>query len=125
MLRLNRYSYFFSTGAEVSYVDFKLGDTEGWVRFTKEGSAKEILEKLTDGKLKICDSDVIFTAIEGEEEKSYLEKSIGEMVKRRKNQKNYSRQNKGKNRGGRQGGRKRRQDNSDDAPPSKIKAAES
>ncbi|XP_028160865.1 la protein homolog [Ostrinia nubilalis] len=109
-------------GAEVAYIDFKVGDTEGWVRLAKENSAKEIAEKITDGKIKIGEKDVVFKILEGDEETEYLTKTVEEMVKRRKNQKNNSRQNKGKNKGGYKQGRKRRQDQNDDGPPSKVKA---
>ncbi|KAL0848881.1 hypothetical protein ABMA28_013284 [Loxostege sticticalis] len=111
-------------GAEVAYIDFKVGDTEGWVRLAKENSAKELAEKITDGKIKIGEKEVVFKLLEGDEEKAYLDKTAEEMVKRRKNQKNNSRQNKGKYKGNRQG-RKRKQDQHDDAPPSKVKADDS
>lgn len=108
-------------GADVAYIDFKVGDTEGWARLAKENSAIEIAEKITDGKLKIGEKDVVFKLLEGSEEKTYLDKTVGEMVKRRKNQKNHGKQHKGFKNKGRQG-RKRKQDRHDDAPPSKVKA---
>ncbi|XP_046961656.1 la protein homolog [Vanessa cardui] len=110
-------------GQEIAYVDFKVGDTEGWVRLTKENSAKEIAEKITDGKIKIGESDVLFRVLEDEEEKTYLDKTIEEMSKRRKNMKNFK-QNKGKNFKGKQG-RKRKPDQNNDGPPAKIKANDS
>ncbi|XP_037972604.2 la protein homolog [Plutella xylostella] len=113
-------------GAEVAYIDFKVGDKDGWVRLTKEDSAKELHSKLTDGKLKIGDSEVLFTVLEGDEETEYLQRTVDEMSKRRKNQRNNKYQNrggKGNYRGkGNYQNRKRKQDGHDDAPASKVKA---
>lgn len=86
----------------------------------KENNAKEVGEKLTDGKIKIGESEVVFRVLEGDEEKAYLDKTVEEMSKRRKNMKNFK-QNKGKNFKGKHQGRKRKQDQHGDAPPSKIK----
>ncbi|CAH2105009.1 unnamed protein product [Euphydryas editha] len=109
-------------GEEIAYIDFKVGDAEGWVRLSKENKAKELVEKLTDGKVKIGDSEVVFRVLEEEEEKTYLNKTIEEMSKRRKNMKNFK-QNKGKSFKGKQG-RKRKQDQTD-GPPAKVKATDS
>ncbi|XP_013200673.1 la protein homolog [Amyelois transitella] len=111
-------------GAEVAYIDFNVGDTEGWVRLSKEDSAKGIFDKITDGKLKIVDKDVPFKLIEGDEERAYLNKSAEEMVKRRKNQKNFSKQKRG-NFKGKQNNRKRKGGQNEDGPPAKVNAAES
>lgn len=110
----------FILGAEIAYIDFKVGDTEGWVRMAKENVAKEVVEKITDGKIKIGDSEVVFRMLEGDEEITYLEKTVEEMSKRRKNIKSFK-QNKNKNFKGKQG-RKRKQGQHEDAPPSKVKA---
>ncbi|XP_047544634.1 la protein homolog [Vanessa atalanta] len=110
-------------GQEIAYVDFKVGDAEGWVRLSKENSAKELAEKITDGKIKIGESEVVFRVLEDEEEKTYLDKTVEEMSKRRKNMKNFK-QNKGKNFKGKQG-RKRKPDHNNDGPPAKIKANDS
>lgn len=97
------------------------------MRFVKENAAKEALEKITDNKIKITDEEVVFKLLEGDEEKAYLDKTIEEMLKRRRNMK-QNKFNKGKNfkgnrgqKGGDRGGRKRRQDNHDDAPSRKVK----
>ncbi|KAM3962730.1 la autoantigen-like [Aphomia sociella] len=108
-------------GADVAYIDFKVGDSEGWVRLAKENTAKGVSEKITDGKIKINDKDVVFRVLEGDEEKAYLDKTVEEMVKRRKNQKSHHKQHKGKHFKGKQG-RKRKPDHNDDGPPTKIKA---
>ncbi|XP_053611968.1 la protein homolog [Plodia interpunctella] len=111
-------------GAEVAFIDFKVGDVEGWVRLVKENTAKVVFEKLTDGKLKIGDKDVTFKLVEGDEEREFLDKTAEEMVKRRKNQKNFSKQ-KGRNFKGKQNNRKRKADQSDGGPTAKVKAVES
>lgn len=108
-------------GAEVAYIDFKSGDTEGWVRLSKENAAKEMVEKIEDGKIKICDSEVIFKLLEGDDEKAYLAKTVEEMTKKRRNMRN-NKFGKGKNFKGRQGGRKRKPENNEEAPPKKVQA---
>ncbi|XP_026756947.2 la protein homolog [Galleria mellonella] len=111
-------------GADIAFIDFKVGDSEGWVRLTKENAAKEVSEKITDGKIKINEKSVVFRVLQDEEEKAYLKKTVEEMVKRRKNQHNHHKQNKGKHFKGKQGqGRKRKQEQSDDGPPSKTKVS--
>lgn len=110
-------------GADVAYIDYKVGDKEGWVRLAKENTSKDLADKMTDGKVKITDTDVVFKLLEGEEEKAYLDKTIEEMSKRRKNMKNFQK-NRGRKGGNKFHGKKRRQDN-DDGPPRKIKASES
>ncbi|XP_050685458.1 la protein homolog [Leptidea sinapis] len=107
-------------GADVAYIDFNSGDTQGWVRLSKENAAKELAEKIPDGIIKIDDTDIKFKLIEGDEEKAYLEKTIDEMAKRRKNMKNFK-QNKGKNFRGK-GNRKRKHEGNDNTPPAKVKA---
>lgn len=109
-------TYVVITGAEVAYIDFKVGDTQGWVRLTKENAAKELAEKLQDGKIKIAESDVVFKLLEDEEETEYLKKIVEDMVKKRLNQKNFSKQY--KHRGGYKGkhGKKRKQGNHDEEP---------
>lgn len=108
------------TGAEVAYIDFQAGNAEGWVRLSKENTAKVVFEKITDGKLKVGETEAVFRLIEGDEEKKFLEKTIEEMSKRRKNMKNFK-QNKGKHFKGKQG-RKRKDNQRDEGPPAKIKA---
>ncbi|XP_075991929.1 la autoantigen-like [Anticarsia gemmatalis] len=111
-------------GTEVAYIDFKVGDKEGWVRLAKENTAKDLAEKLTDGKLKISDKEVVFKILEDEEEKTYLSKTIEEMSKRRRNMKTFQK-NKGRKGGNKYHGKKRKQDNGDDGPPKKVQATES
>ena len=112
------------TGADVAYIDFKVGDKEGWVRLTKENTAKGVAEKMTDNKMKIAEAEVEFKVLEGEEETTYLQKTVEEMTKRRKNMKNFK-SNKGRKGGNKYHGKKRRHDNEESGPPKKIKASDS
>ncbi|KAJ2944513.1 hypothetical protein O0L34_g3858 [Tuta absoluta] len=113
-------------GADIAYIDFKLGDKEGWVRLSKENQAKEVFGKITDGTLKVGNVDVTFKLVEGDEETKHLEKTVDEMIKRRKNQKNFRNSNRqGNNRGGKGKpyfNRKRKQDG-DNGPAAKVKAS--
>ncbi|PZC80276.1 hypothetical protein B5X24_HaOG214975 [Helicoverpa armigera] len=111
-------------GADIAYIDFNIGDKEGWVRLTKENTAKGIAEKMTDNKMKIAEADVVFKVLEGEEETLYLQKTVEEMAKRRKNMKNFK-SNKGRKGGNKYHGKKRRHDNDDSGPPKKIMASDS
>ncbi|XP_013181347.1 PREDICTED: la protein homolog [Papilio xuthus] len=120
MTRENINEALVALGAEIAFISYKIGEKEGWVRLTKEDAAKEVAVKIPDGKLTIEDTEVVFKLLEGDEEKAYLDKTIEEMSKRRRNQKNFK-QNKGKNYKGKQN-RKRKQDDHGDAPPSKVKA---
>ncbi|XP_026325537.1 la protein homolog [Hyposmocoma kahamanoa] len=107
---------------DVAYIDFKVGDTKGWVRLAKENAAKEFAEKFPDGKVKIGDADVVFKLLEDDEETEYLKRTVEDMVKKRHNQKNFSKQFKHK--GGYKGkqSRKRKQDQHGDEPSRKVKA---
>lgn len=75
---------------------------------------------MTDNKIKIADAEVVFKVLEGEEEKLYLEKTVEEMSKRRKNMKNFK-NNKGRKGGNKYHGKKRKQDHEDNSPPKKLK----
>lgn len=92
------------------------------MRLTKENAAKEFAEKFPEGIVKIGEADVVFKLIEEDEETEYLKGIVEEMVKKRQNQKIFSKQH--KNRGGYKGkqNRKRKQDRNDDGPTRKIKA---
>lgn len=37
--------------ASVAFVDFKMGDTEGWIRLQGENSAKSLVDKMEEGKV--------------------------------------------------------------------------
>lgn len=48
--------------ADIAYIDFRRGDTEGWVRLQGENAAKSLLEKTNEGKVRnISFSDYAFT----------------------------------------------------------------
>lgn len=106
-------------GADIAYIDFKVGESEGWVRLNKENTAKEIAEKIPDGKIKIGDSEVVFRVLDSEEETVFLKKTVEEMSERRHKMKQNKQNNKGRNF---KGNRKRKFDGSGDAPPAKIEA---
>lgn len=38
--------------ADIAYIDFQRGNTEGWVRLQGENAAKPLLEKTDDGKVR-------------------------------------------------------------------------
>lgn len=38
--------------ADIAYIDFKRGNTEGWVRLQGENAAKPLLEKTDEGKVR-------------------------------------------------------------------------
>ncbi|GBP32171.1 La protein homolog [Eumeta japonica] len=108
-------------GGEVAYIDYKVGDKEGWVRLAKENTAKEMMEKSTDGKFKVGEGEIIMKPLEDEEEKTYLERIVEEMTKRRKNTNKHKHQKGGFKGGKHQGGRKRKQGVHSDAPSGKVK----
>lgn len=108
-------------GAEIAYICYKTGDKEGWVRFVKENAAKEVFEKLTEGKLQICDAELAFNVLEGEEEEAYLAKTLEDMGKKR-NLPHKNRKGNWQNKGKYQGSRKRKQEPHPDAPKEKIAA---
>lgn len=94
------------------------------MRLAKENTAKDLAEKMTDGKVKVNDVDVVFKVLEEDEEKTYLDKTVEEMSKRRRNMKTFQK-NKGRKGGNKFYGKKRKQDQDEDGPPRKVKASES
>ena len=38
--------------ADIAYIDFQRGQTEGWVRLQGENAAKPLLEKTNEGKVR-------------------------------------------------------------------------
>lgn len=114
---------FIELEAEVAYVDYNKGDKSGWIRFHNEDSGKEIIKKITDGKLKICDSEVTARLLEGEEETKFLDKVVEDMKNYRQKQSHgrKGRGGRGGGRGGRGGwnNRKRKADGENGGPPAK------
>ncbi|KZC11665.1 PREDICTED: la protein homolog [Dufourea novaeangliae] len=109
--------------ASIAFVDFKMGDKEGWVRLQGENSAKTVVDKMKDSKVLIHDKEVTCRILEGEEEEKYLAKAKEDMANTRQ------RYNKGK-RGGKKGRnaqrgqRKRRSSDTNDGTPAKKTAVE-
>ncbi|XP_071553477.1 la protein homolog isoform X2 [Temnothorax nylanderi] len=66
--------------ADIAYIDFQRGHTEGWVRLQGENAAKPVLDKTDKGKVVIQDIKVTCKILEGEEEDKYLAKVMEEMV---------------------------------------------
>ncbi|KAG7197396.1 hypothetical protein KM043_018500 [Ampulex compressa] len=104
--------------ALVAFVDFKKGDSEGWVRLQGENAAKAILDKMEDGKVMINETEVTCRILEGEEEEKYLAKAKGEMANTRQK---YTKSRRGgrKGRGSQRAGKKRRNSGTHDAVPTK------
>lgn len=107
----------------ISFIEFNKGDAEGYVRFTKEGAAKEIFEKLTDGKITVAEKEITVRILEGEEEEKYLKEQV-QQIKNRREQ--MSHKNKKFGKGGKRGqfNKKRKHDDDgggDDDKPAKKK----
>nr|XP_012232331.1 PREDICTED: la protein homolog isoform X2 [Linepithema humile] len=66
--------------ADIAYIDYQRGQTEGWVRLQGENAAKPLLEKTNEGKLTINDVEITCKILEGEEEGKYLAKALEEMI---------------------------------------------
>lgn len=104
-------------GGDIAFVDFSKGDKKGYVRYSAENIGKEVVAKLTDGKIKVDEAEITVRLVEGDEETEFLKKVIENMKSRRSNS----------NRGRRGGGggrhfnnRKRRSSfGESDGPPSK------
>uniref|UniRef100_A0A2M4A818 Putative rna-binding protein la n=1 Tax=Anopheles triannulatus TaxID=58253 RepID=A0A2M4A818_9DIPT len=115
---------------EFAFVDFKIGDKSGYVRFNQEGAGKRFTEKLTDNKLKIDDVEVTVELLVEEKETEYLKKVAQDQLARRKGGNAKGKGGRG-NRGNNNkhhGGHKRKRDDAedgkaaDDEPP--VKKAE-
>lgn len=110
----------------VAFVDFTMGNKEGWVRLQEEGQAVEVLKKLEDGKLELLETKVDVRALEGDEETQFLNKVKEDMAKRRNQAQRNRKGRRGGGGGGKgQGARKRKASPArDEAPPAKISTAE-
>lgn len=90
---------FASTSADVAYVEIN-HDHSAYVRLRAENEAKAVLGKLEEaGKVKVADTLVDVSVLEGEEEDTYIGKAEEAMNNRAANPRD--------NRGGRGGGRGR------------------
>ncbi|XP_053673458.1 la protein homolog [Anopheles nili] len=99
---------------EFAYIDFQMGDSSGYVRFNKQDAGKQFLEKLTDKKIKIDDSEVSADLLVEERETEYLKKVAEEQAKRKAFAKGKGRGNRGFNNRNNHSGHKRKRDNRDD-----------
>lgn len=93
---------------DASYIDFRKGDLEGYIRLPAENSAVEFHKKLTDSKLTIGNIDLVVKVLEGEEEEEFLKKAAESVSQRREKQKGNKKQN-----------RKRKGNFNDNGPKSK------
>lgn len=73
-------------GADVAFIDFQKGDESAHVRLSTENTAKPLLDKLTDGKLKLEGLEVPVKVLEGDEETEYLASCVEKIKLRRKTQ---------------------------------------
>ncbi|ETN62720.1 lupus La protein [Anopheles darlingi] len=108
---------------EFAFVDFKIGDKSGYVRFNQEGAGKRFTEKLTDNKLKIDDVEVTVELLVEEKESEYLKKVAQDQLARRKGGNAKGKGGRG-NRGNNNknhGGHKRKRDDAEDG---KVKDGE-
>nr|XP_033323341.1 la protein homolog [Megalopta genalis] len=111
--------------ASVAFVDFRMGDKQGWVRLQGENSAKTLVDKMKNNRVLINKKEVVCRILEGEEEEEYLAKAKEKMTMLRQ-QKSY---NKGKRAGkkgrnAQRGLRKRRNSDTNDGVPTKKAAVE-
>ncbi|CAH3133780.1 unnamed protein product [Pocillopora meandrina] len=90
----------FGEHEDIAWVDFTRGETEGFIRFSKEGGAQRAIDALkeaNDGKILIRDVETTLRVLEGEEEKNYWLKT--------KEDREKAKQKKGRKFKGGQGGR--------------------
>jgi len=107
--------------ADIAFIDFQRGNTEGWVRLQGENAAKPVLEKTDEGKVVIQDIDVICKILEGEEEDKYLTKVIEDMLASKNK---YNKSKRGNKKGRARGAKKRGSSPPHDAVPAKKRAVE-
>uniref|UniRef100_A0A182WGA0 Lupus La protein n=1 Tax=Anopheles minimus TaxID=112268 RepID=A0A182WGA0_9DIPT len=97
---------------EFAYIDYKMGEKSGYVRFTKQDAGKQFVDKLTDNKLTVDKAEVTVELLVEDKETAYLAKIVEEQAKWKNNAKNKGRGNRGNNnRNNHHGGHKRRWDN--------------
>ncbi|TGZ51179.1 La-like protein [Temnothorax longispinosus] len=107
--------------ADIAYIDFQRGHTEGWVRLQGENAAKPVLDKTDEGKVVIQDIEVTCKILEGEEEDKYLAKVMEEMVASKNK---YNKAKRAGKKGRARGAKKRGSSPSRDAVLAKKKAVE-
>ncbi|EFN62299.1 La protein-like protein [Camponotus floridanus] len=107
--------------ADIAYIDFRRGDTEGWVRLQGENAAKSLLEKTNEGKVVIGEVEVIYKVLEGEEEDKYLAKTMEEIAASKKK---YSKGKRSGKKGRNVRGKKRNNSPAPNVVPAKKMALE-
>ncbi|XP_077264498.1 la autoantigen-like isoform X1 [Temnothorax americanus] len=107
--------------ADIAYIDFQRGHTEGWVRLQGENAAKPVLDKTDKGKVVIQDIEVTCKILEGEEEDKYLAKVMEEMLASKNK---YNKAKRAGKKGRARGAKKRGSSPSRDTVPAKKKAVE-
>lgn len=107
--------------ADIAYIDFRRGDTEGWVRLQGENAAKSLLEKTNEGKVLIGEVEVICKVLEGEEEDKYLTKTMEEIAASKKK---YSKGKRSGKKGRNVRGKKRNNSPAPNVVPAKKMALE-
>lgn len=105
--------------ASIAFVDFKMGDKEGWVRLQGENSAKPVVDKMKEGKVLIREEEVTCRVLEGEEEEKYLAKAKENMVNCRQKHNNKGKRPGKKGRIGQRAQRKRHGGDFSDTVPTK------
>uniref|UniRef100_A0A182M090 Lupus La protein n=1 Tax=Anopheles culicifacies TaxID=139723 RepID=A0A182M090_9DIPT len=114
---------------EFAYIDFKMGEKNGYVRFNKQDAGKQFVDKLKDKKFTVDKTEVTVELLVDDKETAYLAKIAEEQAKWKNNAKNKGRGNRGNNnRNNHHGGHKRKRDNAekdgDDEPAVKKKDAD-
>ncbi|XP_048576497.1 lupus La protein homolog isoform X1 [Nematostella vectensis] len=102
----------FGEHEDIAWVNFSRGDTEGHIRFLKEGGAQRAMDALKkDDKILIRNKQAIVRVLEGDEEKEFYRKDREEKQKRRhKKGRDF-----GRGRG--RGGKRRNFERSDQSAP--------
>ncbi|KAF3426136.1 hypothetical protein E2986_01849 [Frieseomelitta varia] len=97
-------------GANIAFVDFKIGDKEGWIRLQGENTAKTVIDKMNENKITISGKEVTCRVLESDEEEKYLTKVKEQMANTRQK---YIKGKKGKKGRITRGQRKRHSSDSD------------
>lgn len=90
-----------SLEGNVAFVEYTNGEEKAYVRLANENGAKDLLAKLTDGKLQLGEHESPVSVLDGEDEEKYLADCVEKMKLRRK----------AGNRNNKFGNRKRKSDN--------------
>ncbi|KAK9511206.1 hypothetical protein O3M35_005809 [Rhynocoris fuscipes] len=116
-------------GLPVAFIEYTLGDEVAFVRLANKDTASELAKLVAkednDNKIKIGDKELSLRVVEGEEEKTFLEKQKAELMKKRiaaQRRKGMNKKGRGKKNRGKWDNRKRRGTSPSGEPPSKVKA---